>query len=450
MAAFKPLGPEPLTSVSSLAPPLLATKWAIPPPSPVLVARPRLTARLQATASLRLALVTAPAGYGKSSLISQWSQQHGAQQVAWLSLDRHDDEPIRFLCYLCAALETVAPEAAEPPRSLLRSPQPPTVDYALTLLLNGLAALADPVTLVLDDYHAIKAQPIHDLVTFLIEHLPPTLFLILASRGDPPLPLARLRLHGQMAEIRAADLRFTAEEAGLFLNGRMRLALPPEAVAQLMERTEGWITGLQLAALSLQGHPDPQGFLDSFSGTHRYLVDYFVEEVLRRQSETVKVFLRQTAFLERLCGPLCEAVTRSPGGQAMLEQLEAANLFLIPLDTERRWYRYHHLFAEVLRARPQPPDTELVAALHERAAAWYEAEGLIDEAVEHALESIGRGRRAWSSGIGNGCFAMKSSRRSSGGCRRCRPPCSSGDRSSPWLSPRSTFSICGLPRRRKS
>jgi LuxR family maltose regulon positive regulatory protein len=377
--------PLPATRLNrALAPPLLATKLAIPTPSPRLVSRPRLTARLQ-QADGRLVLVVAPAGSGKSSLVSQWCEQHGADRVAWLSLDAYDNEPNRFLRYLCAALETAVPEAAEPVCALLQSPQAPPLDYAVTLLLNGLAALEQPVTLVLDDYHQIEAPPIHQLVTFVIEHLPPTLFLILVSRGDPPLPLARLRLGGQITEVRAADLRFTREEASRFLNESVGLALPVEAVERLLERTEGWITGLQLAALSLQGHPDPEAFVDTFTGSHRYLVDYLVEEVLQRQPETVQSFLRQTAFLERLCGPLCDAVTRASGGRVMLERLEAANLFLIPLDEERRWYRYHHLFAEVLQSRPQPPDADMAATLHERAATWFEAEGLAGEAMEHAL-----------------------------------------------------------------
>jgi LuxR family maltose regulon positive regulatory protein len=380
-----PCAPAPLASAGTLAPPLLATKLAIPVPAPTLVPRPRLIARLPAAAAGRLALVVAPAGSGKSSLIRQWCEQHGAGRVAWLSLDAGDNEPVRFLRYLCAALATVAPDAAEPVSALLESPQAPSVDRAVTLLLNGLAALAEPATLVLDDYHQIEAQPVHQLVTFVIDHLPPTLFLILASRADPPLPLARLRLTGRMTEVRAAELGFTLEEASRFLNERMELALAPDGVARLLERTEGWIIALQLAALSLQGHPEPQAFLASFSGSHRHLVDYLVEEVLQRQPDRVQRFLRQTALLDRVCGPLCEAVTGISGGQAMLERVEAANLFLIPLDTERRWYRYHHLFAEALRARPQPPDAGPLAALHERAAAWFEAEGLIAEAMAHAL-----------------------------------------------------------------
>jgi len=384
MAGHEAQRAAPLGSNGSLPPLLLATKLAIPSPAPSLVPRPRLTARREHP-GCRLVLVVAPAGSGKSSLVSQWGQEHAPGRVAWLSLDAHDNDPTRFVRYLCAALETVAPEAAGPARLLVQWPEPPPLDEVLTVLLNGLAELPEPVTLVLDDYHAIDAALVHQLLAFLIDHLPPTLLLILASRRDPPLPLARRRARGDLVEVRAADLRFTREEARCFLNDYMGLALPPEAVARLTDRTEGWITGLQLAALSLQEHPDPEQFLASFGGTHRHLVDYLLEEVLQRQPEPVQRFLWETAFLERLCGPLCEAVTGRPGGQAMLEQVETANLFLIPLDEERRWYRYHHLFAEAVRARPQPPGAEPVAALHERASIWYESEGLIEEALEHAL-----------------------------------------------------------------
>jgi LuxR family transcriptional regulator, maltose regulon positive regulatory protein len=372
----------------AVPPPLLATKLAIPSPALSLVARPRLTARLE-HAGCRVVLVVAPAGSGKSSLVSQWSQEYAPGRVAWLSLDAHDNNPTRFVRYLCGALETVAPEAAEPARVLVEWSEPPPLDEVLTVLLNGLAALSEPVTLVLDDYHHIEADLVHQLVAFLIDHLPPTLFLILISRRDPPLPLARLRARGELVELRAVDLRFTREEAHCFLNECIGLALAPEAVARLTERTEGWITGLQLAALSLRKHPDPAQFLASFSGTHRHLVDYLVEEVLQRQPEPVQRFLWETAILERMCAPLCEAVTGRPGGQAMLEQLEAANLFLIPLDEERHWYRYHHLFAEAVRVRvrPQPRGAAPVATLHERASIWHETVGLIEEALEHALAS---------------------------------------------------------------
>jgi LuxR family maltose regulon positive regulatory protein len=347
-------------------------------------------------AACRLVLVVAPAGSGKTSLISQWCQEQDPGRVAWLTLDAQDSDPNRFLHYLCGALERVAPQAVRPVGALFAAPEPPSPEDAVTLLLNGLAALVKPVTLVLSDYHVIESPAVHGLVAFLLEHQPPTLHLILSSRFDPPLPLARLRARGELVETRARDLRLTFKEASCFLNERMGLDLAPEAVRRLTERTEGWITGLQLAALSLQGHPDPGQFVEAFSGSHRYVVDYLMEEVLARQPPEVRTFLRQTAILEQLCAPLCEAVIgqgEPPGyGQAMLEQLEAANLFLIPLDEERRWYRYHHLFAEVLRARPETlPAAELVT-LHERAAAWYEAEGMVAEALGHALASCDFGR----------------------------------------------------------
>jgi LuxR family maltose regulon positive regulatory protein len=335
----------------------------------------------------RVVLVVAQAGSGKSSLVSQWSQENAPGRVAWLSLDAHHNEPARFLHYLCAALERVAPHAAGPVRALLESSAAPAPDGALTLLLNGLAALEQPVTLVLDDYHTLEAPAAHQITVSLLEHRPPTLCLILVSRSDPPLPLARLRARGELVELRGRDLRFTVEEASCFLNERMALHLAPEAIRRLTERAEGWIAGLQLAALSLRGHPDPEQFVEGFSGSHRFVVDYLMEEVVGRQPEEVRAFLRQTAILEQLCGPLCEAVTGMPGGQAMLERLEADNLFLIPLDEERRWYRYHHLFAEVLRARPAPLPWEEAAALHGRAAAWYETQGMAVEALAHAIAS---------------------------------------------------------------
>jgi LuxR family transcriptional regulator, maltose regulon positive regulatory protein len=366
-------------------PPLLVSKLTLPSPLPTLVARPRLTARLQAAENCRLALVVAPAGSGKSSVVSQWCQEQAPGRVAWLSLDANDNDPRRFLHYLCAALERIVPEVAGPVRALLQTPQPPASDEALTHLLNGLAALEHPVTLVLDDYHEIESFVIHQIVAFLLEHLPPTLFLILVTRSDPLLPLARLRARGQLVELRTRDLRFTPAEAGLFLNESMGLAVDNQAVERLAEQTEGWIAGLQLAALSLQGETDPSRFLEGFTGSNRYLVDYLCDEVLRRQPEEVRAFLGQTAFLERLCGPLCEAVTETPGGQEMLERLEAANLFLIPLDRERRWYRYHQLFADVLRARLMPEQGEQLTVLRERAAAWYEAEGMTDQAIEQVL-----------------------------------------------------------------
>jgi LuxR family maltose regulon positive regulatory protein len=377
---------EPHATSGAPALTVLATKLALPVLSSSLLPRPRLTARLDGGGSrAHLALLVAPPGSGKSSLVGQWCQQQEEGSVAWLSLDPEDSHPTRFLLDLCAALETVAPAAAQPARAQLQAAGRPSLEHVLTVLVNGLTSHQRSVTLVLDDYHEIEATAVPDLVTFLVEHLPPTLFLIIATRCDPPLPLSRLRLRGQVIELRAEDLRFTHAEAAQFLNERMGLALPPATVDRLAERTEGWAAGLQMAALSLQGEADAAGFLDAFAGSDRVLVDYLSEEVLRRQAPDVLAFLGQTAFLKRLCAPLCEAVTGTPGGQAMLEQLEAANLFLIPLDRERRWYRYQHLFAAVLRARLLPKQGEQLAALYERAAAWYEAEGMVEEAIEHAL-----------------------------------------------------------------
>jgi ATP/maltotriose-dependent transcriptional regulator MalT len=255
----------------------------------------------------------------------------------------------------------------------------------LTVLLNEVATLERPITLVLDDYQEITGTAVHHLVTFVLEHLPPSLFLILATRGDPPLPLARLRLRNQLSETRDVDLRFTHEEATQFLNEVMGLHLPPELVMRLAERTEGWIAGLHMAALSLQGEADPARFIEAFAGTHRYLVEYLFEEVVQRQTSEVQAFLGQTAFLDHLCGSLCDAVTGTQSGTEMLQRLAAANLFLIPLDHEQHWYRYHHLFADVLRARLLSSDAGEMAGLHGRAAAWYEQQGMVREAIEHAL-----------------------------------------------------------------
>jgi ATP/maltotriose-dependent transcriptional regulator MalT len=383
-------GPDRAAADHALALPLLTTKLAPPALSPSLLPRPRLTARLHLGASTsgrsaRLALLDASPGSGKSSLVSQWYHQQPEGSVAWLSLDREDSDPARFLLYLCAAIETVTPAATPPVRSVLPTADRAALEQALTLLLNRVSRLEQPVTLVLDDYHEIEGAPVHNLVAFLVEHLPPTLFLILTTRSDPPLPLGRLRLQGQLIEIREDELRFTHEEATRFLNECMGLALTSEMVQRLADRTEGWVAGLQMAALSLQVEPEPSRFLDALAETHRYLVEYLFEEVLQRQPPDVRTFLGETALLDRLCGPLCDAVTGTPGGQAMLEGLQAANLFLVPLDREGRWYRYHHLFADVLRARLMSPDEAAVAALHGRAAAWYEEQGMIGEAIQHAL-----------------------------------------------------------------
>ena len=375
--------------------PLLATKLNPPPLRQASVTRPRLLARLAAGLRGRLTLIAAPAGFGKSTLLAQALAERraaGGGGVGWVALDVGDNDPARFWSYVCAALERAGPGLGAPAMALLRAD--PTATAAATAeLLNALAAAPSDVALVLDDYHTIGAPAVHEGVGFLLEHAPPQLHLMIASRVDPPLPLARLRARGELAEVRAADLRFTAEEALRFLGETMGLDLDAEAAAALEARTEGWAAGLQLAALSLQGQSDVRGFIAGFSGSHRHVVDYLAEEVLHRQPEHLRIFLLQTSVLDRLSGPLCDAVLGLAHGQAgddsysqlTLDRLERENLFLIPLDGERRWFRYHHLFADLLRLRLRHEHPALVAELHRRAAAWFEQHGAPAEAVEHAL-----------------------------------------------------------------
>lgn len=364
--------------------PVLATKLFIPPPRPNAVLRADLIARLNAGLHGKLTLISAPAGFGKTSLVSAWVAGCG-RPAAWLSLDEGDNEPARFLLYLVAALQTIAPMMGAGALASLHSPQPPPIEELLPQLLNELAALPQPAVLVLDDYHLLDAKPIDQALAFLVERLPPQLHLVIVTREDPPLPLARLRARGQLAELRVSDLRFTASEAAEFLNRAMGLRLSAEQIAALEERTEGWIAGLQLAALSLQGRQDVQGFIRAFAGDNRYIVDYLVDEVLQRQPEAIRRFLLQTSILERLSGSLCDAVTGQEGGGARLETLHHGNFFLVPLDERRHWYRYHHLFADVLRAHLGAEQPDLVATLHRRASAWYEQHGSPNDAIRHAL-----------------------------------------------------------------
>jgi LuxR family maltose regulon positive regulatory protein len=331
--------------------PLLKTKLYIPPVRPVLVPRPRLIERLNAGLQRKLTLISAPAGFGKTALAAQWISDLQSPVVAWLSLDEDDNDPARFFTYLIAALETVQADVGVDALALLQSPQPPPLQAVLTMLINSLTTIPADFVLVLDDYHVVEQQPIHDALTFLLDHLPPQMHLVIASRADPPLPLARLRTRSQLTELRAADLRFTPDEAAAFLNQAMGLSLSPEDVAALEARTEGWIAGLQLAALSMQGRDDIPGFIAAFTGSQHYILDYLVEEVLQRQPESIQAFLLQTSILERMTGPLCDALTDTGDGQTMLDRLEHANLFIAPLDDERHWYRYHRLFADFLRAR---------------------------------------------------------------------------------------------------
>jgi LuxR family maltose regulon positive regulatory protein len=346
-----------------------------------------LVERLCQGAERRLTLVTAPAGFGKSTLLAEWlaTSPAGERATAWVSLDAGDNDPAIFWAYVVAALQTIQAGIGGNALALLSSPQPPPIEPILTSLINELASVERDVTLVLDDLHVIDAQRIHGGLDFLLDHLPPNVHLVIASRADPPLPLARMRARGELTELRAADLRFRPEEAAAFLNGVMGLAIPADEVAALETRTEGWIAGLQLAALSMQGRADVSGFIAAFAGDDRYIVDYLAEEVLQRQPAGVREFLLATSILDRLSGGLCDAVTGRQDGRAMLEQLERDNLFVVPLDDRRHWYRYHHLFADVLRAHLGEEHPGELPALHERACRWYEQNGFTADAIRHAL-----------------------------------------------------------------
>jgi LuxR family transcriptional regulator, maltose regulon positive regulatory protein len=366
-------------------PPLLATRLHRPRLRARLVPRTHLVERLQQGVKYALTLISGPAGFGKTTLLAQWLAETG-MPVAWLSLEAEDNDPSRFLFYLIAALQTLDAQIGATALAMLHSPQPPSPETVLAALINDLMERGrGDVALVLDDYHVITADSIQRGMTFLLEHLPPQLHLVLATRVDPPLPLARLRVQGHLAEVRAADLRFSTAEVGAFLQDVMGLKLEAPDITTLESRTEGWIAGLQLAALSLQGRADISAFLSAFSGSHRYVLDYLSDEVLARQSAPVQQFLLHTCILERLSGPLCNAVIEGEGSQAMLEALERANLFVVALDDERDWYRYHHLFAQVLRRHLQQREPTLVPELHRRASLWYEAHELYVEAVQHVL-----------------------------------------------------------------
>jgi LuxR family maltose regulon positive regulatory protein len=393
---------------------LLATKLYIPPIRPGLVSRPRLIQRLNAGLPMRdafshvLTLVSAPAGFGKTTLVSEWVQAMGGAippiAVAWLSLDEGDNDPARFLAYLIAALRTLAPRqddaAQQEPAgnrqapvgligkgvlSALQSPQPPPPQSVLTPLINEIAAYPGSIILVLDDYHTLESSAVDNALAFLLERLPAQMHLVIATREDPHLPLARLRAQGQLTELRAADLRFTSSEAAEFLNQVMGLGLSAKDIAILESRAEGWIAGLQLAALSMQGRRDAPSLIQSFTGSHRFVLDYLIEEVLEQQPESIQTFLLQTSILNRLTGSLCDALTGQDNGQQTLEYLEHANLFVVSLDNVRRWYRYHHLFSDLLRQRLHQTQASLQSELHSRASTWYQGNGLKEDAVDHAL-----------------------------------------------------------------
>ncbi len=370
---------------------LLATKLYVPAPPPGFVPRPRLARALGEGLARGRVLVCAPAGSGKTALLAG-SARGGGRLVAWLGLDAGDSDPARFWRYAVAALDRVRPGLA----GRVGPPPPGSPEGLVTALINELAADPGPdeVLLVLDDYHLVDSGPVHESVTFLLENLPPGLRVVLSARADPPLPLARLRARGQLAELRAADLRFTGEEAAALLDEAAGPGLPAAAVAALVARTEGWAAGLQLAGLSLRGHPDAAGFVAAFGGSHRFVLDYLADEVLDGQPAQVRTFLLETSVLERLSGELCDAVTGRAGSQAMLADVERAGLFLVPLDEVRGWWRYHHLFADLLRARLQAEQPGRVPALHRAAAAWCEEHELADDAVRHALAAGDTARAA--------------------------------------------------------
>ena len=372
---------------------LLTTKLYIPPPRPDLVPRPRLINQLKAGLYTKLILLSAPAGFGKTTLVCTWAKQVG-RPVAWLSLDEGDNDLARFLTYFVAALQTIDTDIGQGLLAVLQSPGAVNIEAVLTTLLNEIAEFPDDVVLILDDYHVIESQPIDKAITFLLEHLPSQMRLVIASRIDPSLPLSRLRAREQMTEIRADDLRFTPDEAAAFLNQVMDLDIDPQNIAALEVHTEGWIAGLQLAAISMKGHKRNSeiiDFINSFTGSNRYIQDYLADEVLQQQTRGTKDFLLQTSILNRLSAPLCDAVrgvsskdTNKNDSQAFLESLETANLFIVPLDNDRCWYRYHHLFADLLRQRLHQQQPDVVDELHIRASAWYEKNGLEIEAFQHA------------------------------------------------------------------
>ncbi|HJP74748.1 MAG TPA: helix-turn-helix transcriptional regulator, partial [Pseudonocardiaceae bacterium] len=365
---------------------LLATKLHLPGAQPGFVPRARLREALDEGLARGRVLVCAPAGFGKTALLADWARG-GERAVAWLGLDGGDSDPARFWRYAVTALDQARPGLAERVRALLAPPAPSSSEQLVTAVINELSADPgqDEVLLVLDDYHLIDSEPVHESVAFLLENLPPRLRVVISTRADPPLPLARLRARGQLAELRAVDLRFTSDEAAALLGEAVGPGLSSAALAALTVRTEGWAAGLRLAGLSLRGRADPAGFVAAFSGSHRFVLDYLADEVLDRQPGTVRTFLLETSVLERLSGELCDAVTGRSDGQAMLQDVERAGLFLVPLDEVRGWWRYHHLFADLLRARLQAEQPDRARALHRAAAAWCEKHDLADDAVRHAL-----------------------------------------------------------------
>ena len=362
--------------------PLLTTKLYVPAARPNRVPRQRLIEQLNL--SRPLVLITAPTGFGKTTLLSDWIR-NSKHCVTWLSLDNDDNDPTQFWMYVIAALQRLRADLGNSALTLLQSPQPPPITSILTTLINEIIDFPENFSIILDDYHVIKGQPIHEALTFLLDHLPPHMRVILATRADPPLPIARLRAQNQLTELRVDDLRFTLDETAIFLNEMMGLSLSADNLAVLESRTEGWVAGLQIAALSMQGRDDISGFIQAFSGNHRHILTYLAEEVLEQCPDDTLNFLLQTSVLDRLCGSLCDAVTRENNGLSLLQKLEESNLFIVSLDDDGKWFRYHHLFADVLRARLQQTHIDLIPELHRRAGIWYAQQGMNEDAIRYAL-----------------------------------------------------------------
>jgi LuxR family transcriptional regulator, maltose regulon positive regulatory protein len=390
---------------------LLRTKFYVPPIRSKQIARPRLSDLITDGLDRALILVSAPAGYGKTTLVSSWLKEKKIPS-AWLSLDSSDNDPIRFLQYLIAALVPIAPGMENDAFGMLQGIQPAQFENVINLLVNELASFPGPFVLVLDDFHVLHSESVLKMFSYLLEHMPPQMHLALLSRTDPPLPLSRLRVRNQLMDIRAEQLRFTKDEIAAFLNDAIGLTLSANDLSAMEMRTEGWIAGLQLAAISMQGSKDIHSFVSAFTGSHHYVMDYLAEEVLKNQPKKVSVFLLQTSILDRLCGPLCEAIVDADkadpvDGQTMLEALEEMNLFVIPLDDERHWYRYHHLFADVLRKRLEHQYPQMLPELHRRASQWYEQNGFLAESINQAI-ATGDQDRAAHLIEENGCFLLMS------------------------------------------
>ncbi len=390
---------------------ILPTKLFAPPLHPGLIFRKRLIEQLNISSQHKLTLVSAPAGYGKTTLISSWLHETVIPST-WFSLDEGDNDPIRFFQYFITSLQKLIPDLGMDLTGMLQVAQPPSFDVLMNIVINEITRQTSPFIIVLDDFHVISSQPVVDMVLFLLEHMPPNMHLVLLSRTDPIFPLSRLRVRNQLIDIRADQLRFTREEIAIFLNEIMKLRISTEDLGAIEVRTEGWIAGLQLAALSMQNCQDIHGFISAFTGSHYYVMDYLIEEVLKLQPPNISTFLLQSSILKRLCGPLCEAVigvdpTCPVDGQTTLETLEQMNLFLIPLDDERHWYRYHHLFSDVLNRRLEHQFPHLLPELNRRASEWYEQNGFISEAIQYAL-AAGNQTRAAQLIEDNGCYLLMS------------------------------------------